>query len=274
MLAACAGPPAVARPAVRKTHVPEIAAAVQDDLARHRKGIAEAAKRLAPRFVVADAEARERGLRYGLRNAQEPPKGIGEFVASPMGFLAAVGVDGKVLARDVTKVEDDRMRGKDFAALYPVVREALANGEYGEALAPFGGGEGAKAGTPSSWSMLFVAPVRVDGVIVGAVVAGVPLGRWAQRMSRQGQLALTDEPGFVYWVFAYKGDQLFAPQSGIDLGALLPDGAARKAGLGKSPGGYTGTFDQFGRTFAFGVLPVPSIADDAGFIAVRGEPAK
>jgi hypothetical protein len=62
-------------------------------------------------------------VKAALRILQQPKKGIDEFVASPMSFLAAIGVDGVVIARDR---EVDRMRGQDFKTRFEVVRQALA----------------------------------------------------------------------------------------------------------------------------------------------------
>ena len=38
--------------------------------------------------------------------------------------------------------------------------------------------------------------------------------------------------------------------------------AARKAGLASSPGGFTGEFMQFGRWYAYGVLPLAMLGPD------------
>ncbi|MCA9603706.1 MAG: hypothetical protein KC417_16860, partial [Myxococcales bacterium] len=222
-------------------------------------------------FIVEDPAQRERDMRFALRYVQEPPKGINELIVSPMSFLAAVDANGKVIARDLKKADEDQMKGEDFAAKFPVVRRALEDGIATEGLVTFDATDD-KAKPPASYSMLFVAPARVAGKVVGALVAGIPLWRWSQRLSTQGQLELTKEPSAIYWVFAWKGDQLFPPKQGLEFDALLPDAAARKAGLAASPRGFMGKAQQYDRWYVYGVLPVPSIASDAGFIVVRGEP--
>jgi hypothetical protein len=254
--------------AVIKTHVPAVIEAFRGDLSRHRAGLQEAAGRVAPGFGVEDKAAREDGLRYALRYLQLPPRGIPEFVVSPMSFLAVLDENGVVIARDLKKKEDDHMRGMELAERFASVKRALSEGRSTEELVSFS----EEAAAEKTYTMIFVEPVRREGKVVGAVVAGIPLWRWAQRMSRQGQMELTKEPRAVYWVFAYHGDKNYPPQQGLDLAGAIPNAASRKASLAKSPKGYTGQVNQFGRWYVYGVLPVPSIAPDAGFVIVRAEP--
>ena len=258
-----------ARVGIRTEVVPRVAAVIQDDLARHRVGVAKAANVLRRGFALEDPADRERQMRVALRYVQEPPRGIAEFVSSPMSFLAAVGADGVVIARDA---EPDRMRGMNLAEAHPVVKRALAEGVPGYALGEFGR---ATATEETSWSMLFVHPVRVteEGPIVGAVVAGIPLWREAQRLSRQLRVerAAEIEAGLVLWVYLYKGDREFHFDTPPDLDELVPDPATRAAGLSRSPGGFTGEVQLFGRPYGYGVVPVPSLGDDVGMIVFRSE---
>ena len=108
---------------LRDVDYPRVQALVEQDLAHHQAGVVKAAQRLAPGFAVADPAAREKQVRSALRILQQPKRGIDEFVASPMSFLAAIGLDGVVLARDR---EPDRMKGQDFKTRFEVVRQALA----------------------------------------------------------------------------------------------------------------------------------------------------
>ena len=265
---ACEGDASNARKVLRETHVPRVKEIVAEDIARHREGIADAAQRLAPGFVVADPAERERQMRVALTYVQEPPRGIPEFIASPMSFLAAVATDGKVIARDVPD-EEDRMQGEDFGERYEPVRRALDEG-----VATYGLGEfpSQEEGGQSSWSMLFVHPARRGGEIVGAVVAGIPLWRMAQRLSRQLQAERVEEDGVILWVYAYKGDELHHFGTPPDLDTVVPDAATRRAGLERSAGGFTGEVQQFGRWYAWGVLPVPRIGEDVGLVLFRADP--
>jgi len=241
---------------------------IAEDMARHVEGVEDAARRLAPGFVVEDPTERERQMRVALKYVQEPPRGVPEFIASPMSFLAAVGKDGLVMARDVDD-EDDHMQGQDYAARYALVRRALAEGVPGYELGEFPSEE---EGGKSSWSMLFVHPSVRDGEVVGAVVAGIPLWRMAQRLSRQLQAERVSEDGIILWVYMYKGDELHHFGTPPDLDTVVPDAATRQRGFERSPGGFTGEVQQFGRWYAWGALPTRRVGDDVGVIIFRADP--
>jgi hypothetical protein len=263
--AACGEGAAPARRAIREVHVPEAIAAVREDLARHRDGIREAADRLAPGFAVDDPVRLEREMRTALKYVQEPPRGIGAFISSPMSFLAAIGKDGKVIARDA---EPDRMRGADLGQRYPAVAEVLARGGYRYDLVEFPGEEGAEP----SVSMLFVHAVRRDGEVVGAVAAGIPMWRMAQRLSRQLRANHADEGGLILWAYLYRDDRLFTFDAAPDVDALVPTHETRQAGLSTSPRGFTGEAVLHGRYYGFGLVTVPSIGDGVGLVVLRSDP--
>ena len=268
VLAACNGDASNARKVIREQHAPYLTDVIREDMQRHRQGVADAAERLAPGFAVEDPDQREQQMRAALKLVQEPPRGVPEFIASPMSFLAAVGTDGKVIARDVDDA-DDRMQGEDFAERYEVVRRALEEGRAGYQLGEFPAEE---EGEKSSWSMLFVHPAKRDGEVVGAVVAGIPLWRMAQRLGRQLQAEHAGEQDTILWVYAYKGDELHHFGTPPDLDTVVPGPAEREPGLERSPGGFTGEVQQFGRWYGWGVLPVPSIGEDVGLIIFRSDP--
>jgi len=259
---------------IHQEHMGYVAGLLRQDRADHRVGIRAAAERLAPGFVaeVEDEETRERQMRYALRYVQEPPRGVPEFIVSPMSFLAVVGRDGIVLIRD-GRAEDDRMKGQDFGERFQTVRDALEHGRAGYELAEF---PSAEEGGESSYSMLFVHPSVQNGEVVGAAVAGIPLWREAQRLTRQLDVDAAEDEGIIFWVYIYKGDQLFhyGTPDGINTemttGAVAP--AARAEGLSRSPGGYTGEVMVTGRWFAYGVLPIPSLGEDMGAVIWRSNP--
>jgi hypothetical protein len=119
-----------------------------------------------------------------------------------------------------------------------------------------------------------VAPARRHGVIVGAVVAGIPLWREAQRLSRQMRVdhAPEIEQGLTLWAYLYKGDRIFyGPDAPPELNDVLPDAATRTEGLARSAGGFTGQFQAFRRWYGFAVVPTPGIAEDIGLIVLRAE---
>jgi len=153
-----------------RAHVPRLKEVIALDRSRHRAGVIEAAHRLRRGFLVEDHPTRERQMRQVMTQLQEPPRGVGAFIASPMSFLAAVDRDGIVIARDS---EDDQMKGEDFKERFEVVAQALDAGTVGMGLGEF---PALEEGEPSSYSILFVAPARHEGEIVGAVVAAFRSG--------------------------------------------------------------------------------------------------
>ncbi len=256
-----------ARRAIREVHAGEISKILNEDITRHRRGVRLAAERLAPGFVVTDPAERERGMRVALKALSSPERSrvaIGELVVSPMTYLAAIGPDGVVIARDL---EPDAMRGINFGERYPFVRTALERSEPAFALGETTADDGSQ-----TYTMMFVHPARAEGRVVGAVAAGIPLWRMAQRLDRQLKLDHAGEEDLILWVYFYKGDRLFHHGTPEVVDAQVPDAAARAAGLGNSPGGYTMQTQILGRWYAFGVLPTPSVGEDVGVIIVRSDP--
>ena len=261
-LAGCENTAAVERTQTRLRDVdyPRVQTLVEEDLQKHQAGVVKAAEKLAPGFAVSDPELREKQVRSALRILQQPKKGIDEFVASPMSFLAAVGVDGLVVARDR---EVDRMKGQDFKARFEVVRQALA----GSAATGLGEFYAEDPNAPSSWSILFAAPSLRDGQVVGAVLAGIPLSRLGQRLSRQ--FRVEQKEGAPVWVYLYKGDRLFHWDTPPEVDALVRDPGARAEALAASPAGYTETVRLQGELEVYGVFPLGLLGADVGTIVFR-----
>ena len=269
VVGACGGGGAEnARRRVRRDHMPAIAKIIREDIARQTKGMDRAAERLAPGFEVPPPDVRERQVRVALKRLQEPPRGVTELIVSPMSFLAAVTPDGRVLARDA---DPDPMRGMNLAAQFPVVRAALA-GSAGYQIGMFRSLE--RGGEPSV-TLVFAAPSRRQGRVVGAVVSGIPLWRLEQRLSRQLQADNADETGsgVILWSYVYKGPHLYH-QAGAhpDLDQIVPNDRARRAGLARSPGGFTGEVHQYSRWYGYGVVPIKRLGPDVGVIIFRSDP--
>ena len=248
------------RTQLRDVDYPRVRALVEQDLQNHQIGIVKAAAKLAPGFAVSDPAVREKQVRAALRIVQQPKKGIDEFVASPMSFLAAVGTDGVVVARDR---ESDRMKGQDFKGRFEVVRQALG----GTAATGLGEFYAEDPEAPSSWSILFAAPCLRDGQVVGAVLAGIPLSRLAQRLSRQFRVEQTE--GARAWVYLYKGNRLFHWDTPPEVDALVGDPVARAKALAASPAGYTETGRLQGELQAYGAFPLALLGPDLGTIIFR-----
>jgi hypothetical protein len=245
---------------LRNVDLPRVEALVQQDLDQHRAGVLKAAAKLAPGFALADPAARESQVRAALRILQQPKRGIDEFVASPMSFLAAIGTDGIVVARDR---EPDRMAGQDFKSRFDVVGEALG----GSATVGLGEFFAKDPESPSSWSILFAAPSIKDERVVGAVLAGIPLSRLAQRLSRQ--FRVEQQAGDPVWVYLYKGARLFHWDTPPEVDALIRDPKARAQGLAASPAGFTAKARLQGELQLYGVFPLALLGEDIGVIIVR-----
>jgi hypothetical protein len=245
---------------IRDIDLPRVQALIQQDLENHQAGVVKAAAKLAPGFALANPAARESQVRAALRILQQPKRGIDEFVASPMSFLAAIGLDGVVIARDR---EPDRMAGQDFKSRFEVVRQALG----GTAATALGEFYAEDPNAPSSWSILFAAPSLRAGKVVGAVLAGIPLSRLAQRLSRQ--FRVEQKKGARVWVYLYKGDRIFHWDTPPQVDALVRDPVARAKALAASPAGYTEKARLQGELQVYGVFPLELLGPDVGTIIFR-----
>ncbi|MDB4973856.1 MAG: hypothetical protein JWN48_2197 [Myxococcaceae bacterium] len=257
-----------ARRVIRETHAREVRAIVREDVARHLVGVAAAGARIAPGFATPDPKLRSSQMRTALRLLTKPPKGIPQLIVSARTFTAAVEPSGVVLATDA-KPEIDRMTGVDLAKQFEVVRAALA-GTTGFAIDQF---PAVEQGAEGSVALLFAAASRKSGTPVGAVLTGIPLWRLAQRLTKQLQLDHVSEKGAILWVYLLRGDKLHHFGTPPDLDTMLPPADIRAAGLKQSPGGFTGEFLQFGRWYAWGVVPLPVLGPEIAALIVRADPA-
>lgn len=262
LLAGCEDRAAVERTRhqLRDVDLSRVQVLIQQDLDNHQAGVVKAAQKLTPGFALTDPVARETQVRSALRILQQPKKGIDEFVASPMSFLAAIGVDGVVIARDR---EPDRMKGQEFKARFDVVRQALG----GTAAAGLGEFYAKDPNAPSSWSLLFAAPSLHGDQVVGAVLAGIPLSRLAQRLSRQ--FRVEQKEGAAVWVYLYKGKRLLHWDTPPEVDALVRDPVARAEALAASPAGYTEKVRLQGEVQVYGVFPLELLGPDVGTIVFR-----
>ena len=266
-LLACgpSGAPA-ARKKVRSEHCPRAAQIALDDVKTHTQGLRYAADRVAAGFVKVTGEQQEREMRQVLKLLRSPKKGVRELVISPLSFIAAVNKEGVVIARDA---DPDHMKGMNLAKAFPSVREALA-GKEGYEVNQF---ESMKEGGEPSVTIVMAAPAHYRGEVVGALVLGIPFWRLQQQMSKQLQMEEGGkQPGVVIWAYVYRGDKLFQHGAPKGLEEILPNGAARRAGLAKSPGGFTGEAAQYGRWYGYGVRPVRILGADTGVVVIRMDP--
>jgi hypothetical protein len=263
LLAGCSGE-AQTREAQREIHdtvAPRVQEMVTGTIRRTRLGVAEAALRLRAGWAY-EGEERVARMRPVLQTLIEaPPAGLANLAVSPITFLATVDADGTVLASS-TSGEEDRMAGNDLAEIAPVLRTCLEEGIAGHALVDFPQADG--TGRPHQ---LFATPVRRDGAVVGAVVAGIPLDRYTRALSRALRL---DYPApAVVWAALYRGDTWYLHRGfPEDLLEVLPSETARQEGLTLSPGGFTGGFSQYSSWYGYGVLPLPRLGEGVGAVLV------
>src|SRR5262249_20155168 len=157
---------------------------------------------IAAGFVKVTGEQQEREIRQVLKLIRSPKKGVRELVISPLSFIAAVGKDGVVIARDA---EPDKMKGMNLGKLFPSVQQALA----GSAATEINQFESADPSKPSV-TIVMAAPAHYQGQVVGALVLGIPLWRLQQRLSKQLQMeeaGKSKKPGTVLWAYLYRGDE-------------------------------------------------------------------
>jgi hypothetical protein len=269
VVAACGGESAAKmRKKIRVEHAPRVARIVEEDLQRHTVGLRLAADRIAPGFVKVQGEQREREMRVAFKRLRSAKKGVPELVISPMSFMAAVGSDGEVIARDS---DPDPMKGMNLATRFIAVKMALA-GTEGTQIGEFENLE--KSGKPSV-TIVMAAPARYRGHVVGALVLGIPLWRLQQRLSRQlqGEEAASKKE-VVIWVYLYRGAELFHHGTPRDLDSIVPGPELRQAGLRASPGGFTGEVSQFGYEYGYGVRPLRMLGADIGTVIFRMEPSR
>ena len=264
-----------ARKALLEQHVPRVKEILREDREKHWEAIQEAASRLAPGFGVEDADSREAQMRVALRRVQELPRGIAGLVVSPISFLAVADARGVVIARDLDD-GDDTMQGQDFAERFAPVAAALESGTPQMGLVSFENEGDDPSVNRSSW--LFAAPARRGGEVVGAVVAGIPLWREAQRLSRQLRVELAPqiEGGLIIWTLMLDGEQLIVPPGApTEVTSELPDGAALRRRLEGSDGGFTSEMQAFGKWYGYAVVPAPTVGEGVALVVLRageGEP--
>jgi hypothetical protein len=155
------------------------------------------------------------------------------------------------------------MKGQDFKSRFELVAQALA----GTAATGLGEFYAKDPNAPSSWSILFAAPSLRDGQVVGAVLAGIPLSRLAQRLSRQ--FRVEQKEGVPVWVYLYKGARLFHWDTPPEVDALVRDPVARAKMLAASPAGYTEKARLQGELQVYGVFPLALLGPDVGTIIFR-----
>ncbi len=250
-----------AQRALETHHAREIRAVAKQDEEKHLTGVIELARRLAPHIEVGDAPSLEKHL----TKARRPPRGVRELFASPLTFVAATNADGVVLARNGRA---DDLVGMNLSR-YPIVQQALAGGPPSDAVVEF---ENPRDPRDPSVVWMFAAPSVHKGKVAGVVVLGFPLWRWSQRLSKQMQLDHAKEQGIILWAYVYRGSKLHHLGDPPDLTQEVPGAKARREGLRRHPKGYSGQLSQYGRWYAYHVLPLPSVDDDVGVILFRSDP--
>ncbi|MCC7535078.1 MAG: hypothetical protein IT379_02625, partial [Deltaproteobacteria bacterium] len=256
LLASCGpeGAPESRRKA--REHAGGAAKLLREDVRRHYAAMEESAERLAADMARADVTPQR--LRRRLRSLREAPRGVQDLIVSPKSFVAAIGLDGKVIAKDAD-TDEDSMAGLDLGAIAPCVQGALAGRGAGHCIVEFAN----PTGRESSISLVFAHAVRHEGRLVGAVAAGIPLPALARRLSRQLQLDVqSEQPPPIVWALMWHRDRIHTAATPPEIDQECPRPAQIRQALGRSAGGYTDEKLVQSRWFGYAVLPVPSIGRD------------
>ena len=252
---------------IERDYVPRIGEIIRADTEQHMEGLAEATEMVAPGFSLEAGAHQTEQMRRALKRIRRARGGVRSLVATAMSFLAAVDREGVCIARDKTP---DLMQGQNYGEMFPMVRRALEAGEAASGPVAFPAQEEGEA----HWAILFVQPVRHEGVVVGALMGGIPYTRLSTRISRQLQVEHTEEVsrGMAVWAYLYKGAQVF--QFGVppDLESLVPSPERRRSLLSSSPAGAGEEGFVYGRSYGVFVRPEAALGSDAGVVIVRGEP--
>ncbi len=265
------GAPAERR-ALHGEDVPAYLRMIGEDRTKVFRGVQAAAQRVEPAYRgEVDAAERARRLTDMLERVDAPRRGVAELVYSPVLYIGGTDQEGTLLAevgvRDGAKVGV----GSDYRP-FAVVQEALG-GTPGHAVVDLADVMEEEDGPIDTW--LFAAPIYgADAEVMGALVAGIPLWREAQRLTAQMRLEQADAvvAGRVVWAYLARGDQAYAsrePTASNDVTDAVPDGATRSAGLARSPRGYVTDFSLFRRWYGLAVIPLPTLAEDVHLVAFR-----
>lgn len=255
---ACHDPKAsLDRNAIVLDDAPKVIEMVRADLKHHEEGLLQLAQKLGPGFDLLP-ERKEKELRLAMRILLKPPKGIQSLYASPRTFVASVDTTGQVICRDS---EPDRLRGFKLSDVSKAVKHLLAGENFQHEIIELPNPE--DAGKPSVvW--LMGAPVYQPEThqISGAVVLGIPLWRYAQRITKQLQVNHLSEKEMIVWAYLMRGNRLHHFGTPPDLDKMIPKPETIAAGLARSKGGFTGQFNQFNRWYAYGVLPLTAMTEN------------
>jgi hypothetical protein len=244
--------------------VAKIKASVKENVASHVEAVTKVATKLTPLFAGEEAPSDEK-LSAALAGVKKPPEVIQTLVFSPVDLMVVIDTDGVILARD-REAEGREFKGRNLFTESPELRAAFAKGKPTHALGKLGRGENAVP------YLYFIAPVEREGEAVAAAVLGYGLWKEGRRITLQ--MRRDTEQGkervLVIWAFAYLGDEFYKlPTSPLEVEQVVPDAAARKAGLEKSPEGYITTARILQRELGVAVIPFPEIGDDFGIIYMR-----
>jgi hypothetical protein len=188
-------------------HVAIAAKTIKNSLDSMLPALREAAKikLLAP--AMAGGPAKEDDVRIELTDMSRPG---GKLGIAAFGFVAAVGLDGKVIARDKPK-DEDKLKGFNLAVPFSAVQQALQGGEANEV-----GEFPAVDGYPSSVISVAAVPVRdATGKVVGALAAGRSFGRLAVLAKTYIEVETKKDP--VIWVGLLRNGRLFPSGDDSDV---------------------------------------------------------
>jgi hypothetical protein len=245
-----------ARHQILTEDAPRAASIIRDLATRDIVALQRAADRFALGFVRVEGARRVSDMHHALWLLRSP-RGIPALADPAVAFIAAIDADGRWLAsdRDVAPGVNT-----NFATQWPAVAAALRGQDASTGLAELPSSM-ASSGGALHW--ILAQPARDAGKVVGAFVLDVPAPEL---------LRLTRSSAKSAGVVLYHGEHLYNPDPPLALDLhVVPDAAQRKAGLARSPGGFTAEVSRNEGSYAYGVRPLPLLGPDVGIVIVRKE---
>ena len=266
--------PSVHEKKLRNVHAPQVHSMVRKDLKEHAQGINDAASRLVPLFTPpddfnnkegGDYTPKEEALRKEMRRIKHIKFGVPALSSSPATLFAIVDRKGVILARHA---KNDTLRGSNYGKRFKVIPKSLKEKKSKKELVLFKAQKGGK----DSYSMLWVAPIVVQGKSRAALILAMPLWRFAQKISTQLRMNYASEPNLILWAYTYKGKKLFEKGIPPEVKDITPSSKVWHKALKMNPSGATGTLRGFGLEYAWGAFPIKELAEDAGVLLLRAKP--
>jgi hypothetical protein len=254
-----------------KVHVRMLKKTVASDVEEIRRGLPEGAQHLSLLYA---ADAKPSDDREAVRQALETARAkVQDLRVAKATFFALVDSDGRILRNDQ---EQDLMADVDALQSFPKLKEALG-GAYVETRGYMAEARGVAEPIPDG-QWVAAAPVRTDGTVRGAYVAGWSFSRYAYRLEfklrGEARAALLDEKDArknepLIYVYLLVGEQAIgAPMSpAVNMKTLEDLRINEKCEAGPQ----SQVVEITGRTFGLAAERAPALGSDVAVAVLRSE---